>query len=168
MATANSIIKKVTAALNKVGPPDRAVYLRQTARTNQNALTGYAGTVTYTDTLLSPQPYYARLGRDRISGGHTRSEDALMGSGTVGVLDDWVFYLSPDSLSLGDISSPDFLIVLKSTGAPSKFGAAPFDVGTEASPDSREEVLKLIDTDNAMIYGSDVLFTCYMRSMSRS
>jgi hypothetical protein len=168
MASASSIIKKVSAILNKVGPPDKSVYLRVTTRTNQDVLKGYPGTVTTTDTLLNPQPYYTRSGRDRTPGGHTKSEDAVTGDGTVTVLDDWVFFVSPDAITPAQLSSPDFLLVWKINGAPAEFGSTPFNSGTESISTSNEQVFKLLDTDAAMIYGADVLYSLYMRSITRS
>lgn len=169
MPSAASIIKKVNAVLTKVGPPTRLVYLRTTDRANADSLTGYAGTTTVTDTLLSPQPYYTRLGRDRITGAHTKSEDAANGAGTISLLDDWIFYISPDAISPEVLSSPDFLLVLKLPPQVSHFGAAPFGGNSESfQTPIQEEVFKLMDVDSAMIYGGSVLNSCYMRSVKRT
>lgn len=167
MASASSLIKKVTAVLTKVGPPDKLVYLRLSTRTNADPLKGYPGTVTVTDTLLTPQPYYVRLGRDRVPGGHTRSEDAVIGDGSIGLLDDWLFYISPDAISLTQLSDPGFSLVKKAAGTPSLFGDTPFGSGTETTSEGTEEVFRLMDVDPAMIYGADVLYSCYMRSTTR-
>lgn len=148
MPSVTSIVKKVNAVLNAVGPPTRLAYLRTVVLAGAEQLTGYPGTATITDTLLAPQPYYSRLGRDRVPGPHTRPEDATVASGSVEVLDDLAFYLSPDSLSLAQIQDPAFRLVLKT--------------------DTEEEVYQLIDMDPAMIYGGAALYTCYMRSTKRS
>lgn len=159
MASPTSIIKKVNAILNSVGPPTRLVYLRTTTRVGGDALTGYAGTVTVTDTLLAPQPYYLRLGRDRIPGGHTKAEDATVRPGTIGILDDWTIYTSPDAVSDAQVTDPDFTLVFKT---PATVVAGVTTVTEE------DEVLKLIDYTPAMIYGANVLSTLYMRSTQRS
>lgn len=167
MGSAKSLIKKVTAILNKVGPPDKLVYLRVTTRVNGDPLKGYPGTVTVTDTLLNPQPYYEPLGRERVPGGHTKAEDAVVRNNSVNLLDDWVFYISPDALSLDQLSDPGFALVKKVPANPALFGAIPFGSGTETGTASQEEVFRLMDIDPAMIYGADVLYSCYMRSTTR-
>jgi hypothetical protein len=167
MGSAKSLIKKVSAVLNKVGPPDKLVYLRVTTRTGADPLKGYPGTVTVADTLLSPQPYYTPLGRERVPGGHTKVEDAVIGTGKIATLDDWLFYISPDALSLSQLSDPDFVLVKKVPGDPATFGTTPFGSGTETSSASQEEIFRLMDVDPAMIYGADVLYSCYMRSTTR-
>lgn len=168
MASTAGIIKKVSALLKKVGPPVRLAYARSTTRTGGDILTGNPGVVTTFDTLFSPQPFCQRMGRDRIPGGHTKAEDANIGDGTTKVLDDWLFYFSPAALSLQLLQSPDFLIVLKTPGVVSTFGAPPFGSSTESLTGWDEEVLRLIDAENVSIYGGDVLRTVYMRSIKRT
>jgi hypothetical protein len=148
MPSASSIVKKVSGVLKRVGPPTRLVYLRTTALTGADQLTGYPGTAVLTDTLLSPQPYYVRLGRDRVPGPHTHPVDAMVASGNVEVLDDWGFYVSPAALTLAQIEDPSFRLVCKTA--------------------TEEEVFQLLDMDSAMIYGGAALYTCYMRSTKRT
>jgi hypothetical protein len=152
MASAASIIKKVTKILNKVGPPSRLAYRRTITRTGSDPLTGRVGNVVYSDILLSPQPYYRRLGRERVPGDHAQSQDTLDPTGRVELADDWQFIFSPDAITVADLEDPDFCIAL-------------IDASFETT--NNAEMFRLIDTDSPMIYGEEVVFICYMRSVSR-
>lgn len=149
MSKATSLIGKLDSILNKFGPFDRIVYKRViTASGVVDSLIGrYSGSETHVDTVLDPQPYYERIGRQHIPGGHAQSMDILVGSKQL-LADDYEFIISPTSMSLADLQDSNTLLVLKN------------DSGDE-------EELRLMDVEKNSLQGERVLYTAYYRSQGR-
>jgi hypothetical protein len=146
MSRADSLIAKVNSSLRKVSPPDRTAYKRVLARTG-DSLIGRT-VATHTDTLLDPQPYFHRVGREHLPGGHALSETVIDGSNKTVIADDWEFVLSPTAISLQDLQNKDVVIVLKDAAG-------------------SEEPFRYLDHEAGGISGTDVVFTVYMRSLKR-
>ena len=137
MPTAASIIANVTRALNKVGPMARASYLRVTAVTGGDQLTGVGLTTSTADTLFSPQPFYKQLGKREAMYVSTPSLQL--------VADDYKFIFPPGQASKAMFQATNVQLIL-------------FDA-------NGYEGLKIIYIDSAMFGGSDVAITVFARSV---
>lgn len=149
MSRATSLIARLNSVLNKVGPMDRTVYKRTiTQQGTVNALLGrYSASPTTVDTKLNPQPYYERIGRQHIPGGHAESMD-MLSNGLQLLADDYQFILSPTAVSLAELDTPNTILVLKDA-------------------QGNAEEFRLLDTESASMNGLDVVFVAYYRSLDR-
>lgn len=147
MSKASSLIKKLDGVLNKYCPPFMTVYKRQITYGYGDQLIGRALPNTYQDTLLSPQPYYNRMGRERIPGGHAQAID-VVSSGKQTLADDYMFIFSPTAITRDELQDPNISIFFK-------------------YPTGEEEPLRLTDMETPGISGTEVIFICYMRSIKR-
>lgn len=143
--TAASITARLDAVLNKFAPPNRTAYKRLITRVGGDPLTGIDVHTTVYDTLMVPQPYYSRTGRERLPGNHAVGEDFVASSGAQILADDYLFVISPTAMALDELQNPNLLIALKD-------GAG------------GEETLRLLDYEPASMSGQDAAYVCYMRS----
>lgn len=144
---AAGIIRKLDNSLRKVTPLGRIAYKRIITRTGGDQLIGRPGTVTYTDTKLDPQPYYNRIGREHVPGGHTNAQTVVDSSGQANITDDWEFLLSPTAISESDLKNNDMLLVLKDSNG--------------------EETFRLLDYESPSGFGQDLAYIGYFRSIKR-
>ena len=148
MSRADGVIRRLDAALNKVAPPTRTVYKRTVTRTGGDNLIGRPGTVTYTDVQLSPQPFYARLGR-QIVGNQVPAELVINSAGTEDfIADEWICIFSPTAISLTELSNPDLVLAFKDTGG-------------------NTEVFRITDLEPLGFSDQAVMYVAYIRSTER-
>lgn len=146
MSRAQGLINKVNSVLTRFAPPQRTAYKRTIVHTGNEQIG--RDTQTVTDVLLSPQPYFHRIGREHVPGGHARAETLVDGSGSALLADDYQFLISPTAMSLADLENPDVQIVLKDSSG-------------------NTEVLRFLDQEPAQMQDTDILYTAYMRSVKR-
>jgi hypothetical protein len=146
MSRASGLIKKADALLKRFAPPERTLYKRVVSMTG-NELIGRT-TATYADTLMKPQPYFHRIGRQHIPGGHAHAEDVVTASGRNLLADDYEFLISPNALSLADIQNPAVEIVAKDASG-------------------NVEVFRILDPDPIQMSGTDILYIVFARSVKR-
>lgn len=113
MSLAQSLTKKVDSILKKYATPSSSVYKRVVTRTGGDSLIGRSTTVTTADTLMSPQPVYARGMRRQVGG--TDAEDITTSSNAVTVAQSYEMLVSPNAMSLSELRNPDVLLVFKDT-----------------------------------------------------
>lgn len=149
MSQAQSLINSLNGILNQVATAGRTTYMRVYTTGGGDPLTGQGQTPFSTDTLLTPQPYFSRLGHKRTPGmPHLKSEDLVDASGNVFVADAWAFLVSPTAVSAAQLENPNMTFVLVDS------------LGNE-------EEMGLIDYEPTSGFGMDLLYTCYMRSLVR-
>ena len=148
MSRAASLIAKTNRLLSSTTPFDRTVYLRFTTLSGGDPLLGRYGSVSITDTLLSPQPFVHRLGRDRIPGGHAMAETLNVGS-KVKIGDDYMLLGSASMLTVAQLQDPgNMLLFVDQSG--------------------NLETLVVHDYEDATVDGTNVAFTVYCRSVESS
>lgn len=147
--TAASITAKLDAALRKFAPPNRQAYKRLVTRVGGDPLIGLDVSTTVYDTLMDPQPYYTRTGREHLPGDHAQSEDFIASNGAQILADDYIFIVSPTAMALDELQNPSVLVVLKDAAG-------------------GEEILRLLDVEPGALAGQDAAYTCYMRSTKRA
>lgn len=147
MSRADGIIKRVDAALNKVAPPVRSVYIRQVTRTGGDDLIGRGQTVSTTDTLMSPQPFYMRLGR-QVVGDNVPAQELIGTNQLNSIADDYAIIFSPNSITATQLEDPDFCMVFKDTTG-------------------LEEVFRVTDFEPIGMSGQTVIYAAYIRSITR-
>jgi hypothetical protein len=148
MGRAEGLINKLNATLNRVGPSNRKAYKRVTTRTGGDALIGRPGAVSHSDTLMNPQPFYHPVGRIHVPGGHAHMETVIDSNNKAKRADDYQFIISPSAISASELETNDVTIVLK-------------------ADDGSEEVLRLLDQDAPTYQGTNVVYICYYRSVTR-
>lgn len=146
MPSAQSIINKVNRALSKTGPYSRTVGKRVITRTGGDPLIGIQPQVTYTDTVFSPQPYFSRIGREHIPGGHADWYQYIDANGNQIVADDYEVIFSASMITLDDLENPDVLL-------------------TFTDSKGNVEPLRITDPTPLAIFGGDVAFIVYVRSL---
>lgn len=147
MSRANGIISKLNAALQRTQPFDRTVYLRTVTISGGDPLIGRPGSVQNTDTLITPQPFVERLGRERIPGGHAYAQTLTHGS-AMQLADDYNIICSSTAITRSQLEQSSTFFVFKDANG-------------------GEEVLSLIDFETASLNTTDIMFTVYARSVSR-
>jgi hypothetical protein len=147
MSRATAIKTKVDTVLRKYMPPDRTTYKRIVTRTGGNDLIGRPGSVTTSDTIFDPQPYYQQIGRRPVSGGRARVETMSTGSGQRTV-DDYKFTFSASAISVADLQGANIQLVLKDSSGNS-------------------EVLNILDFDPIAMNNTVIAITVYARSTDR-
>jgi len=140
MSRADYVIKRVDAALKTIGGLTRQAYKRVTTSTGGDALIGRQGSVSVTETLFDPQPYYRQLGHHDVM--------LLNSSGGQFVADDYKFTFSVNSLTQSDINAGNLTISLKDASG-------------------NVEVLRIIYFNNESFGQEDVALTVIARSISR-
>jgi hypothetical protein len=146
MSRATSIVSRLNSALRKVGPQARLSYKRVTTRTGGDDLIGRPGSITVSDTLFDPQPQFTRQARFIVGVG-AKAED-VDAAGTHGILDQYMFVFSPDSIALSDLENEDMVIVLK-------------DVAGKA------ELFDVTDYEPIALNGVVVMYTVFAKSLKR-
>jgi len=144
-----SLVKKLDAVLKKTAPFEYTVYKRVVTRTGGDSLTGRKGTVNYTDTVLSPQPFYQRMGREPSTGPKAFAEAILTSGGKNVVADDYVFLFSPSAITKAELKNQDVVLILKDSSS------------------VEQDTLRLLDWQTATLTGTDVLYVVYARSTKR-
>jgi hypothetical protein len=148
MGRAEAIVSRLDATLRRFTPTTRTAYKRKVTRTGGSALLGRPGTVTNTDTLLDPQPYFVPIGREPVSGGHAQVESVITGGSKQYTADDYKFLFSPTAYTLAEFQDEDFYIVLKDSAG-------------------NEEVLKIMDVRQTDFTNVTVLITVFARPIKR-
>ena len=148
MPSAQAIINKLNATLTRTNAGERTVYKRVVTETGGDKLIGRPGTVTNTDTLLSPQPFFSRLGRDRVPGGHASAETVIDSTGRMVLADDYQVMISPTAMTRDDLSNAQVQLVLVDSAG-------------------RQEVLKIDDFIPTVFQGTDCMFLAFCRSVTR-
>lgn len=105
MGKADTIKSKVNAALNKIGGPTSTAYKRVTTITGGDQFIGRPGSISYTDTLLTPQPYVNYDGKGNGDVLSTASE--VLPAGGVSMI------FSPTSITEAELADDNLVIVLK-------------------------------------------------------
>jgi hypothetical protein len=147
MANPTAILRRVNRAFSRLNPPSPdKVYKRVVTRTGGDDLTGRPGSVTNTDTLLSPQPIYSRPMREEI--GLYRTHTLLAASTGVEPAANWVMTVSPTAMSINELSNKDMLIVTKDV------------LGNE-------EVFLIQDYETTGFSGVDILYDVRLKSIKR-
>jgi hypothetical protein len=103
MALSDSIIKRMDAALRRVGPMRRDVYKRVITRTGGNDLIGRAASITTADTKLNPQPFYMDNG----------GSEMLVSTGGDVQATDYTFVMSPTAMTLAEVQNKNTFLLLK-------------------------------------------------------
>jgi len=141
---AAGLIKRVNKILGNNQAFDRTVFLRHVTTTGGDPLLGRYGTVTNSDTLLNPQPFVQRLGRERIPGGHANAENYLVGS-SMKIGDDYSILVSSTMVTVDQLQNPQYQFVFKD-------GAG------------NEEVVTVHDFETVALDAADIAFQVYCRS----
>lgn len=137
MPSAQSIINKVNSAIKKVGPMSRATYLRVTAVTAGDQLTGVGLVNSTADTLFAPQPVYKQLDKRQAMYLSTPSLQL--------VVDDYRFTFPVGQVTKATFQASNATLVLKDSNG--------------------YEGLKVLYIDSAMFGGKDVAITVFARSV---
>jgi len=144
MSRASALASRVAAILKRVAPPDRKVYRRTVIRTGGDDLIGRPGSVAVSDSLLDPQPYYARSGR-QIGGDDT---EVYRTGAEMSVGEGYDLIVATKALSLSDLQNPNVLLVMKDAA------------GTV-------EVYRITDWEPLGFSGEPVLYLVSIRSTKR-
>lgn len=144
MSRATSLIAKVNAVLRKTGPMLRLAYKRTYVTTGGDALIGQPGSVVPTDVLMDPQPFYSRLGREHLPGGHMQFDTTVDTAGRAVLADEYVCIISPTAMSLAELQNNNITLVFK------------------AGAD--EEIFTITDFESPAMNGQDVVYVVYLRS----
>jgi hypothetical protein len=148
MGRADAILTRVNTVMRKFAPLERTVYKRTITRTGGNSLIGRPGAVAVSDVLFDPQPVVSMIGRDSVSGGHTKVEHILNPGGTQSTADEYKILFSANAYSRTELANKDILIVLKDASG-------------------NEEVLIILDVEPISMNGTDIVYTVYARSTKR-
>jgi hypothetical protein len=137
MPSAKSLIKRISAAIKKVGPMSRTSYKRITVMAGGDELIGVDGTVTNYDTLFSPQPIFRQLGHRQAMYLSTASVQL--------VADDYKFTFPMTQVSDADFEDPRIRLVLSDANG--------------------EEVLRILYINNEQYQGASVVVNVFVRSI---
>lgn len=146
MGRADGVLTRINAALRKVSPLDRTVYKRTVTRTGGDVLIGRPAAITYSDTLLSPQPLYQRLGRN-VVGDRVPAQEVLANTKEQ-IANDYELLISPTAMALADLQNPDVLLVFKDAAG-------------------NEESFRITDREPVSMNGVILMFLTYVRSTKR-
>lgn len=138
MSKAQQAINKLDRALNRVGPMSRTAYKRVTTSTGGDPLLDQGVTRTTTDTLISPQPVFRRLGQ---------RAGLLSGNNTIYFPDDYQFVFSPNAMKTADLAATGTDIILIDTAG-------------------NVEVLKIVHYDSADMNGLQVVVKAICRTVT--
>jgi hypothetical protein len=145
MPSSQSIINSLNQILRITQPAARTVTKRVITRENGDPLLGRKGSVTYVDTVVTPQPYFMRLGRDYLHGEHDRSYTVVDSANQEIVADDYKFIFSPTSITRQEFQNPDMVLTL-------------------TDGEGNVETLTLLDITAPTIGSTEVAFIAYYRS----
>lgn len=126
---AAALIKKQDAILKKYGAPSGRVYKRLVTVTGGDSLIGRPGSVSHTDTELTPQPTYRRAGRSTITGDRI-SQKTIQVNGRVLTADQAVFIVSPTAITVADLQNPNLQFVIKTGNYTEVFQLDDYDAAT--------------------------------------
>lgn len=143
-------IRTLDRLLKKFGPFNRQVYMRERQDVGyyDQLLGKRAGMTTHVDKLLTPQPLYQRVGKQNLRDGKADEKVVINSQSNVSVPDDYLFTISPSSMTLDQLDNPKMTLVLK-------------------NKEGDEEELRMLDLDRTSFNDKDVLFRAYFRSMNR-
>lgn len=145
MPTAASITNKVDSILKKFAPPLFTVYKRVVVRTGGDSLIGRPGSVTNTDTILAPQPIYARGMRRQVGGSDAMDVDVV---GGVRIAESYEMTVSVNAMSEADLQNQDvFLRFLDPSGV--------------------EEIYRIVDYEPIAMQGQNICWLVYVMSTKR-
>jgi hypothetical protein len=134
MSRASSIVKKFNRATAKNGPMARLAYKRVITSTGGSTLLGRGVTTTPVDALCDPQPMYERI-----------TERIVLTTSAAAEAGDYKFGFSLDALSIAELQSKSFMLVLKNAAGV-------------------EEALDIFHYADPSIQGEYFIFTVYARS----
>src|SRR6185437_606388 len=127
------------------GPPGSTVYKRVITRTGGDSLTGRPATITNTDTLLAPQPVYARGMRRQVGGADAQDVDNSSG---VRIAQRYELTVSVNAMSMTDLENPDVLILLKD------------DLGNQ-------DLYRIDDFEPIAMQGTNISWLVYITNITR-
>jgi len=137
MPSAQSLINRISKAIQKVGPTARVTSKRITVVTGGDELIGVDGTITNYDTLFSPQPVYRQLGHRQAMYQSTASLQL--------VADDYKFTFPVTQVSEADFEDTRMRIVMADANG--------------------EEVLRILYVNSEQFGGMDVCINVFARSI---
>lgn len=149
MSRADALLAKTNSLLNKYGPFNgRTVYKRVITRTGGDDLIGRPGTVTTSDTKLTPQPYFARAGKRNVVVDNTRFQDVITGVGnqTVQVYE---MLISVTALSEAEIENKNIVLVFKDSS-------------------NNEEIVRIEDYESVAIDNTEIVWQAVAKSIKRA
>lgn len=147
MSRATGIIKKLDNALKRFNPVDVTIYKRLNVSTGGDTLIGRPGSTSYTDTLLTPQPMYQRLGRNMV-GDSAPSQQIDVGNNTTRIGADYQIIFSPTSITTDELDNDSITYVFKDASG-------------------NEEIYHLTDYEPVALTGQAVIYVAYVRSSVR-
>lgn len=145
MPLAASLQRKVDRLLTKYAPPFCTVYKRIVTRAGGDALIGQAVVVTNTDTLLVPQPTYARAMRRQVGGSDAEEVSTPVGAR---VANSYEMTVSLLALTEADLQNQDILFLF-------------------VDPSGVQEIYRLDDFEPMGVSGQPVAWLVYVTSVSR-
>lgn len=149
MALVDDLIRKTDQLLNRFVPLDaRICYKRSVTRTGGNDLISRPTGVQTDDTELSPQPFFKRLGRTRISGEQADAAFLMKSATEKTTADDVYFIISVNAMTEAELNDPDLHLVL--------------------SDGSTEETFRIMDYEAPSLQGGAVFWKVYGRSIKRT
>lgn len=137
MSRANTLVKRISKAITKVGPMSRTSYKRVSTVTGGDELIGRGTTITPVDTKFNPQPIYRQLGH--------RQAMYLSTATLQLVADDFKFTFPVTQVSQADFQGANTYIVLK-----------------DANGEERLRILYIATDD---LGGKDLVINVFARSM---
>lgn len=151
----NSLLNAVNNVFTTYNPPDRQVYKRIVKRSGGDDLIGRPGSITYQDSVLTPQPFYQRRQQSwppmNIGSNASRDEAAEKLLGPDGKSYAAVAYeilLAPQSITVDDLNNPNLTLLFK------------FSNGNE-------EEYEVTDYETVGVAGVDLLIIGYIKSVTR-
>lgn len=147
MSRAAQILAKMNTALRRVGPADRTIYKRVISRTGGDDLIGrkVSTGITYTDTLLDPQPVYERLSRYVV--GPRALGKEVAGAASADVENQYMVTFSASAISRNDLLNENMVFLFKDTSG-------------------NEEQYVVNDYEPVALNGVDLMFITYLISMA--
>lgn len=149
-ALTDDLISTVDEILTEFAPtsPTGKFYKRRITRTTSHELIGRDTVVSYSDTLLNPQPANDRIGTFLRLGRIGELNTALLDNKKV-VVDDYIFVLSVNAISFDELIDKDVVLIFKD------------DSGGE-------ETFKMIDYVNPGANAICVVYLAFYRSIHRT
>lgn len=147
MSRVDGLIRRFDKTLTRFNPIDVTIYKRVNESTGGDALLGRAGSTSFTDTLLDPQPIYQRLGRN-IVGNSAPSQKLLVDTSTSHIAADYQIIFSPTSITREELDNNNITYVMKDA-----LGAL--------------TIYHLTDYEVVAMQGEPVMFVGYVRSAVR-
>lgn len=137
-ALSDELIEVVDEILLEFAPPDRTVSKREITRTGSFEIIGRSVAVSYSDTILEPQPVYRRVTRN----------DAILSVNTKVLPDDYLMVLSVNAITKDELVSGNTVLVLEDS------------LGNE-------EILRLITFNDPAVNLEVVAYIAFARSINR-